>query len=702
MPIEVQLPDGSIAEFPDGMPAAQIEQVLAQQFAPTEQQQQPQPAQAPQALSPEVAQYEGVPKIGETPEQLAAMDQRFKANVAQGLPKEEALRQALNPIPSAEAMGDFAQGFIPAAATLVSGAIAEPIGGIAGLVASPASFLGADPGFGAKVSETVSGALTVPPMFGSEKVLEGLGQTLEPTLGAVGRIPRQAGEIVADKFDSPMAGTIVETGLSAIPEALGLGKTKILTKAETKKVDIPEPEQVGVAREASEATGVDLFEGQQTLSAPVLERQSFVQQLPAGVQKASKELGLQNKQASDAVDNILAQIAPDESIVVGSERFRSASQRAIARRKDIRAEAASPIYNEAFADAKKNNTFVDVEDLIDDTRGVSSGFPEGGEVSRSFGKINKWLTSASKRKTKFDSLKLRTAVTVERQNLSQLHNAKLEIDQMLNRKFEGSLGNTTKGKLVDIKKKLVDRLAKASPKYDEARAKFEELSPGVEALENSVIGKIANIKDTQLKSVSRSIFDPQNSNIKTVTDAKKIISEVDPDAWDMLMRSEIERRMGSIKPELGASMENIPGKLSNAIFGAGKQRDVLMAGATGETRKALGHLETALRRAGLGRQQGSQTASRAEISKELRGGIVSGVRDLFRSPIDTIVRTGENAQFDRRVSAMAEALFDPRYKAEASKLIRTGKGKEFTRLILSIEAMKASATPETEEQVQAQ
>lgn len=36
MPIQIQLPDGSIGEFPDGMPDAEIERVLQQQFAPTQ------------------------------------------------------------------------------------------------------------------------------------------------------------------------------------------------------------------------------------------------------------------------------------------------------------------------------------------------------------------------------------------------------------------------------------------------------------------------------------------------------------------------------------------------------------------------------------------------------------------------------------------------------------------------------------------
>ena len=308
---------------------------------------------------------------------------------------------------------------------------------------------------------------------------------------------------------------------------------------------------------------------------------------------------------------------------------------------------------------------------------MASEFPEAGKISKVLNRASEFLGE---------------------NDLKKLHNAKIEIDDIISTRGDDAIGNTSRRELTILRNDLTERLAQASPKYEAARAKFAELSPAVTALDESIVGRVAGLSDTQLKTASRQIFDPETTNPTVIRDAKKVIDEVSPDAWNMLLRSEIERRMGTIKPEIGGSVENIPGKLSNAIFGNTKKREAILSGATGDTKKALESLDTALRRASLGRDRGSQTATRTEISSTLKGGVVSSLRDLFSKPLDTIVRVGENSQFDRRVAAMAEALFDPRYAAETSRMISTGKGRDLTRQILSVEALKASGREEKEAQ----
>lgn len=210
MPIEVQLPDGSIAEFPDGMDASQIEQVLAKQFG------------APQPISPQVQAISGA---FQDPAQLAGVNQRFQDFTAQGLDEKNALRMAIENPPSAADQKSFIKGAIPAAATLISGAVAEPIAGIAGVVASLTP--GLDAGVGARTVERVRGALTIDPITeDSAKVLQGVGGVLDPTLGAIGRGAQSAGEFSADVTGSPLVGTAVETGIQSIPDLLGLKGVK--------------------------------------------------------------------------------------------------------------------------------------------------------------------------------------------------------------------------------------------------------------------------------------------------------------------------------------------------------------------------------------------------------------------------------------------------------------------------------------------
>lgn len=466
---------------------------------------------------------------------------------------------------------------------------------------------------------------------------------------------------------------IARAAVAPISRALGL-TGKAVTQPVAAKIsrEVAETPQFREAARVSKETGIPLFRAQRTLDPAQLEKQSFVSQLPAGTQRASKALESQNKAASQAVDDLLVRIAPDDAVIVGAERFRSASNRAVELAKQSRAEKTSPLFNQAF----KKGGEVNLSPVDDFVGKVRNEFPVSGEVPKNVNKAIRLISESDG-------------------NLRKLANAKIEIDQMINKVGEGSLGNTTKSNLTQLKNALLTQMDEASPLYQSARQEFARLSPDVDAVQNSIIGKIANLDDVQLKSISRQVFDPAETNPIVVQNARKLIDEADPSAWNILMRSEIERRMGAIKPEIGGAVENIPGQISRAIFGNTKQRNILLAGADENIKSMLLNLDTALRRAKLGRGLGSQTAAREEIKKELRGGISQSVRDIFRKPISTITELGESVVFDRRVKAMAEALFNPNFRVEAAKALKANKGTDFARLVLSIEALNLAESEES-------
>ena len=87
-----------------------------------------------------------------------------------------------------------------------------------------------------------------------------------------------------------------------------------------------------------------------------------------------------------------------------------------------------------------------------------------------------------------------------------------------------------------------------------------------------------------------------------------------------------------------------------------------------EGKKNLKYLQTVLGRARQGRPGGSQTASREEIKKELRGGIFQALRNFIQRPISSAATVGEDAAFNSRAAAMAKALYDPTWKAEMKHL----------------------------------
>ena len=241
---------------------------------------------------------------------------------------------------------------------------------------------------------------------------------------------------------------------------------------------------------------------------------------------------------------------------------------------------------------------------------------------------------------------------------------------------------------------------KQSPSYRAARSEFIRLSPEVTKIQESIIGKVAALDDTQLKQASSKIFDAAQTNPKVIADARKVIMDVDPDAWNQLIRVEFEKRLGSIKSTAEAgTIENIPGQLFRAIFPNDKSTKVLMNALDAEGKKNLRFLQTALGRARLGRPGGSQTAAREEIKRELRGGIIQPIRNFFRGPITSITSTGEDFLFNRRVKILAKALFDPTWKAEMEAIRQFKSGspaaaRAMTQLLNDVEAQEQNTEPQ--------
>ena len=460
---------------------------------------------------------------------------------------------------------------------------------------------------------------------------------------------------------------------------------------------------VRVAQEASEQTGIPLFQAQQTGVPAQLEKQSFVAQLPSGTRSAVKGLKAQNQAAGEAVEDFLGQIAPDQAVVTGTERLRTAAKAALEKAKNIRSEKASPLFKAAF-DEGADVDLQPVSKLIGDRL---DELPETGEIAKSLKKVAGLIAGKKPKETAAGLIvdeagKPITAATREAAPvaLKQLHNAKLEIDQMLNKFGENSLGNTTKREITEVKNLLLAQIDEASPSYRAARDAFAEASPPVTKIQDSIIGKIANLDDTQLKQVSTKLFDAAETNPSVIAGAKKSIQDVDPGAWDEIIRVELERRLGSIKSTAEAgTVENIPGQLFRALFPNDKSTKVLMNSLDAEGKKNLKFLQTALGKARLGRPGGSPTAAREEIKRELRGGIFQSLRQFFRAPISTLVSTGEDAAFNRRTAALSKALFDPTWKAEMKALRKfspksPAAARAMTQLLNDIEATEPSNAQE--------
>lgn len=106
------------------------------------------------------------------------------------------------------------------------------------------------------------------------------------------------------------------------------------------------------------------------------------------------------------------------------------------------------------------------------------------------------------------------------------------------------------------KNRLLDKLATIDKDYAKGREVYSEYSKPIEKLEASQVGRIANTKDTQLKNISSSIFDPAQTDLSVLRQIKDTVQKHNPEAWNGIVRNEMERLMGKKKDMTGSNFYN--------------------------------------------------------------------------------------------------------------------------------------------------
>lgn len=416
---------------------------------------------------------------------------------------------------------------------------------------------------------------------------------------------------------------------------------------------------------AQRETGIKLTRAQQTQEPALLQEQSFIGDLPEGSKRALQFLTKQNEQAGTAVQNFLNSIAPPSSVVTGPRRLRTAAQEAVELRKTARREATSPLYNDAFDDFRRSGQVLDATSVLDEITLRASMFPDSHPAAKTLKLFAKEIQNNA-------------------DDLGKLHGVKEVIDTRIANLTTGkstAATNKASREAVEVQRSLVALMEDASPQYRNARQEFiRQSGPVTEITEGSqsIIGRIADLDDKQLKDVSRILFDPTQTNPEVLRQAKRIIRRTDGghDSWNQIVRNEFERRMGSAKNELNAvisgdvnAIQNIPSNLINALgMNNIKNKRVIRQALSPAQRRNFDFLETALKRASTGRPGGSPTATREEIKKRLDKGIISGIRKWMRGPLTTVTEIGEEGARSARIRAMSDAIFDDAWSPQLAEV----------------------------------
>ena len=403
----------------------------------------------------------------------------------------------------------------------------------------------------------------------------------------------------------------------AIGEVVGLGMGAGWNTFLTKKVvrDIADLDQgaTDTLLNMAKSQGIDLTPAEATGLQSLISRQELLRDLPASADVIQKFLKTRNEQVQKAVLNMFSDLAPK---VKSPERaYRGgieAANRKLEQLTTRRHKKTSNLYKKAFAEQK---TPVDVKPVMEKLQGWkdigTGGDLVGGATKEQASMIDNIISE----------LTVESPVAgmgqVQKNSVEALHQVKLKIDKMIDaipespsakQKFDDRI-------LSDVKKSLLAQMKKASPEYDEARALYAKLSGPVDEFKKTFAADIGSLDPKKAKRVGTILFSETSSPLE-IRHAKSMISSLDPEAWNGVVRGYLEQvfNRGLKDSSIGAE-GNIGGMYRKAIFGSKDARSKLRAALSPQQYRSVSDLMTVLEATGKAFKQQSNTMPR-QVAKE--------------------------------------------------------------------------------------
>lgn len=476
----------------------------------------------------------------------------------------------------------------------------------------------------------------------------------------------------ANQATGELAGRVI---LPAVVKGGSSIYNKIVSKF-TGKPDI-NPESVIASPDAASfqadanKLGLNVSKAEATGNKADIEQEKQLRGLPGSAEKFGEADQIRNPQIRNAVTGFLDSVAPSTNVPGAAGSVRYAAQNAIKQADKARQSAAEPFYQQAYASGAQ----VDVDPVVNYINDQLK--TAKGQTAAALQRTLTLLKPAGQPESQvFDT------------SVEGLHNAKIEVDHMINATGPDSLGRTAKEQLTTVKNQLVDQLKQASPEYEQGRATFAAESAPYNQLQNSVIGKIADTNDTQLKNVASTLFDPKQSDPRVLMQAKQVIQKQNPDAWNAITRSYLQQQFEGMKDSVqnGASFGKA---FASKVMGTQKQRDMLMT-ALSDNPEALENFKLIARvmpRLGIAGDIGSPTATRlmAMAKDSALGGLAGGLAG-YMSGGEEGAKTGaltgvilghagakayQKLAFTimkSKKAALAEAVLNPKYAPEMAAI----------------------------------
>lgn len=466
-------------------------------------------------------------------------------------------------------------------------------------------------------------------------------------LGAAGG--KGFGKVAANlAFDEPQTvggnikSMLVEGAYSGAGSLLGLGVAKWFQRHAAKDIGrLAKPEAKAAAsglQQKAAQEGIDLTPAEITNLPSLKAQQKMLSNLPQSADVMDEFYTRRTGQIQDAVGRFLSKLSPVEGAEEAGAMAREAAKGAIKSEVTKRAQAASPLYRQAFQDFQ----------------GVPQEMlPVAEELMKK--PAMKEAARVAVKMAANDGLDL----TKPSNSLVGMHYMKLALDDMIGSPKEG-LGAVQRGQLVGLKNQLVGMMDELSPAYKQARGTYAHFSPNVTQLKEGPISRIADLGDDKLAGLAERMFNPKTQGPLSVSQARVALETQDPAAWQALKRSFLQQKF----EEAGKQFASRPSQTSQgpkfwaAMMGSTKQREILKEAMTTSEWKAFNDLMSVLEASSRVPNVGSDTAWN-EAAKKLLESEASGLGTKAAQTIASPLGTG------RRI---AEWVKEARAGAHAQKL----------------------------------
>jgi hypothetical protein len=475
-------------------------------------------------------------------------------------------------------------------------------------------------------------------------------------------------------------GATSEAGGRLVGKAIEKGAEKFLNPQGA----IYSPEAIANQQAADALDLGKLSEAEATGSKSAIEKERTLRGTLGGADKFEASDQARAPKVVNATQKFLDMIAPAENVPNAAEATRGAAQASIGAAKDERTLQSSPLYKAAREQKIPEDSPILQNEVIQQT-------------------INS---------IKNDPVYKTALATVPDNSIEMLDNVKKVLGGQI--KAEKRAGQDYRASLLTgIQKNLLEEMDKISPDYEQARLTFAKESQIVNPLEQGLIGKIANIKDIQLKSVAKTLFDPAQSDPRVLEKAVDAIHAQSPEALNAIVRSHLQSQFANMKAATSENGNTLARAFANNVIGTPQKKQLLYTALkyNPEAQSNLAYIEKVFPLLGKASAEGSPTANRLGILETLKGQNKYSIAKAALSPMQTlknVFSTLEQSANKDAYAAATDAMLNPQFTSEmqAIRKLKPGSAESasaltnlLTRIMQQETASKLKFNPDEQPQV---